>query len=196
MKKQQFEIIKLSIEEILESLSEFVFMPFFSASSFYSTTQQKIFATRDARRSNLSRKIRDLKRSGYITTFMRDKELFYEITPKGRDRVTKQKLSQLSSQLSKPWDGRWRMVIFDIPEKHRSSRDAFRRILTELRFIQFQKSIYLHPFECTDQIKFACSILSINKFVKISISEIIQGVEDIIEQFLDNGILKLSDLKR
>lgn len=48
-------------------------------------------------------------------------------------------------QTGKPWDGFWRLVVFDIPETRRSRRDSLRRELVKLGFGRLQDSIYLSP---------------------------------------------------
>ncbi len=49
--------------------------------------------------------------------------------------------------LKKPWDGKLRIVIFDIPEKKKYWREAMRRELSLMQFKQLQRSVYVgkHP---------------------------------------------------
>ncbi|MCG2691390.1 hypothetical protein L6272_01040 [Microgenomates group bacterium] len=55
----------------------------------------------------------------------------------------------------KQWDGYWRLVTFDIPEKHKGKRDLLRHKLQSLGFAQFQKSSYISPHDfCQDMIEF------------------------------------------
>lgn len=55
----------------------------------------------------------------------------------------------------KQWDNHWRLVTFDIPEKHKRERDLLRHKLQSLGFAQFQKSAYISPHDfCQDMIEF------------------------------------------
>jgi phenylacetic acid degradation operon negative regulatory protein len=45
------------------------------------------------------------------------------------------------------WDGRWRVVIFDIPEKQRQLRDDLRLELKKLGFGCWQRSVWVTPFD-------------------------------------------------
>lgn len=45
------------------------------------------------------------------------------------------------------WDGIWRIVIFDIPEKQRHYRDILRQKLVEAGAIRVQKSVWLTPVD-------------------------------------------------
>ncbi len=45
----------------------------------------------------------------------------------------------------RPWDGRWRMVLFDVPEKHRRARLRMQEQLRRLRFGYLQDSVWITP---------------------------------------------------
>ncbi len=45
------------------------------------------------------------------------------------------------------WDGGWRMLFFDIPESKRFHRDFIRRILKIIGFREFQRSVWIYPFQ-------------------------------------------------
>ena len=46
---------------------------------------------------------------------------------------------------SRPWDGRWRLVLFDIPEHTRGLRLKLRRRLHDLGFGYLQDSVWISP---------------------------------------------------
>lgn len=51
------------------------------------------------------------------------------------------------------WDGRWRMIVFDIPEKKRKYRDYLRQMLKTLGFKELQKSTWVTPYPIPDFLK-------------------------------------------
>lgn len=51
------------------------------------------------------------------------------------------------------WDGRWRMIIFDVPEKKRRYRDYLRQMLKTLDFKELQKSTWVTPHPIPDFLK-------------------------------------------
>ena len=65
-----------------------------------------------------------------------------------------------------------------------------------MHFYQIQKSVYVYPFECTEEIQFLSEQLGISRFVIIVVSEIIQGENKIIMDFFDHHVLTRNDLKR
>jgi len=63
------------------------------------------------------------------------------------------------------WDRKWRIVMFDIPETKRKMRDSLRRKLKEMGFIEFQKSTFIYPFPCEEEVNFVMNILNISEHV-------------------------------
>src|SRR3989338_5822797 len=61
------------------------------------------------------------------------------LTGSGR-KLVERKFSMFKQQ-QKHWDGYWRLIIFDIPEKERNKRQRLRNKLLELGFGMWQKSI-------------------------------------------------------
>ncbi|PIR84968.1 CRISPR-associated endonuclease Cas2 [Candidatus Kaiserbacteria bacterium CG10_big_fil_rev_8_21_14_0_10_45_20] len=82
--------------------------------------------------------------------FIQQKGELFKITPKGT-AILKQQIQKTHNLLNtKRWDGRWRIVAFDVPEKHRSFRNKIRLALKEAGFIQMQKSVWVFPHECKE----------------------------------------------
>lgn len=91
-----------------------------------------------------------LKKSSWIEKKIIDGEACYIITQKGErefDRV----LNNLR-QTGK-WDGRWRLVIFNVPEKRRDLRDRIRRALSRLGMGILQPSVWISPKDIKNEIE-------------------------------------------
>ncbi|MEK7614586.1 MAG: hypothetical protein AAB428_02885 [Patescibacteria group bacterium] len=73
-----------------------------------------------------------------------------------------------SMTISKPqhWDGNWRIVLFDIPERLKKIRDSVRHHLKNLKFFEFQKSVFVHPFPCEKEIEYIVEFYNIRKHVR------------------------------
>lgn len=71
-------------------------------------------------------------------------------------------------KIAKPlrWDRKWRVISFDIPETKRKIRNAFRRHLRQLDFYELQKSVFIHPYPCEDEIEFLIELHQIRPFVR------------------------------
>ncbi|MCI0537251.1 MAG: hypothetical protein L0Z50_18710 [Verrucomicrobiales bacterium] len=54
---------------------------------------------------------------------------------------------------NRSWDGRWRIVVFDLPEKHNTSRVRLRRHLKGRGFGYLQKSLWITPDPLGDEVR-------------------------------------------
>jgi DNA-binding transcriptional regulator PaaX len=53
----------------------------------------------------------------------------------------------------KKWDGRWRVLSFDIPRDLRSKRYEYLRQLHRLGFEKVLQSMWVYPFPCEKELK-------------------------------------------
>lgn len=65
----------------------------------------------------------------------------------------KQKPKSVLKLIKKPWDSKWRFIVFDIPQEKTVIRNLIRRRLKEWDFKFFQRSIWFSPLPLTFQIK-------------------------------------------
>lgn len=112
--------------------------------------------------SHLYKKVRELRIKGYIETPKNGRKIFLKLTDKGRQEVVLKKLLE-----DDKWDGKWRIVIFDIPEKHRHLRDTFRSQLREFQFEPLQKSVWTGRKNVTREIKKFIEDVGLSQWVKI-----------------------------
>ena len=87
------------------------------------------------------------------------------LTPLGKSMHLRYKFRNLELKKQRKWDKTWRMVLFDIPESNRKIRDALRRKLKALGFLEFQKSVFLFPHPCEDEINFIINFFDIAEHV-------------------------------
>jgi DNA-binding transcriptional regulator PaaX len=76
------------------------------------------------------------------------------LTPRGKERAHALRVDTLVIRKPKYWDGKWRMIVFDIPESKRKIRDALRHRLASLNFFKLQDSIWIYPYDCRHAISF------------------------------------------
>lgn len=93
------------------------------------------------------------------------------LTEDGRKRALHYKLDNLTLPKTERWDRKWRIIIFDIPEKKRRGRDALREKMRELGCIQLQKSVWAWPYECRDEIDFIAETFDIGPHVHYLVAE-------------------------
>ncbi|HEY4510594.1 MAG TPA: hypothetical protein VJJ73_02050 [Candidatus Paceibacterota bacterium] len=97
------------------------------------------------------------------------------LTEEGKKKALTYKIEDIEIKKPKRWDGKWRVVVFDIPEKSKQAREAFRYHLKNLQFHEFQKSVFVHPFDCKDEVDYIVEFYDIRKFVRFIIAESIDN---------------------
>ena len=81
------------------------------------------------------------------------------------------------------WDGRWRIVIFDIWERRREARARLRSRLQTIGFIKVQDSVWAYPYECEELIAFAKTELKLGNGLIYLIAEGIEGDRELRGRF-------------
>ena len=122
---------------------------------------------RKINRKELTRNLRELYDYGYISWKEKsDGACEVVITKQGISHAKILDLENLIIEKPHKWDGKWRIVFFDIPEKERKARNALREKLRDLGFYELQKSVFVLPYGCQDEINFVVSIFNIKPYVQ------------------------------
>ena len=93
-----------------------------------------------------------LRRSGAISIESRNKQIYISLTPEGKKKAGVFQINDFKIKIPRQWDKKWRLLTFDIAHKRKILREALRGKLKQLGFRQFQKSIWIHPFDCRVEI--------------------------------------------
>lgn len=118
----------------------------------------------------------------FITFDDRDGRRYARITEKGK-RVLALETQKVASATKKKWDRRWRVVIFDIPERRRRIRVRLRRFMEEYGFVRLQDSVWIYPYDCEDLIALAKADLRIGADVLYMIVERLERDKHLREHF-------------
>lgn len=141
-------------------------------------------AWREINRKQLSDSIRSLYQSRLIDMKEnKDGSIKMILTEKGKKRILRYNFEQMEISIPNTWDGKWRLVTFDIPEKFKKARNALRSKLNDLGFLKYQKSIFIYPYECKDEINFVIEFFDIRPFVRYIIVESLDNEPDFKKRF-------------
>lgn len=119
----------------------------------------------DAR--NVSRALYKLKKRKHIKIEARGNKTIIKLTERGRKRKLEYEYENIKVPQPQKWDKRWRLVMFDIPDEARTIRDGFRLKLKNIGFMPFQKSIWIYPYPCEEEIDFVAEYLRIGKYLTL-----------------------------
>jgi len=115
---------------------------------------------------------RRLKRQGCIKIENKRGQIYISLTEKGRKLAGWLQIDALKIKKPKKWDKKWRIVIFDISQLKKQYREAFRGKLKQLGFYPLQKSVWIYPFDCRDEIELLRDFFGLSqKEVRLIVAE-------------------------
>lgn len=112
----------------------------------------------ELKKSALSQALRRLRLNGYIEKNFQEGRVVYKLSELGADALGIDNV---------PWDGKWRIVMFDIPENKRVIRDSFRRKLKEWKFKRWQQSVWITQKNITEKLRKLIDSLEITQWVAV-----------------------------
>lgn len=129
---------------------------------YYSSPKRFIGWQPRYNKSSLSTTISRLRKKGLVEKTIDEGKVLLKLTEAGQEWVFLKKAEELIA-----WDGIWRIVIFDIPEKHARVRDKLRRRLKEWGFNQWQKSVWASKKSVTDHLRKLVKDLKVEDWVLV-----------------------------
>lgn len=99
----------------------------------------------------------------------------YCLTKSGEEILNQWQMADYRIPRPKRWDKKWRVIIFDIPEKRRAVRREVRGILIEAGFQRLQDSVWVYPYDCEDVIGLMKVNLGIGKYLLYMIVDRIEN---------------------
>lgn len=142
------------------------------------------FGDSDKRKMVLTSTINRLRNEGFLEKIEKRGVKRYRATLKGKAKI----LSYIKKD--KRWDGKWRIVVFDIPEKERKMRDFFRLKLNELGFRKLQESVFICPFNISNLVEELIELCEARNYIHYLLVEELDNRDVLMRLF------KLSEKKK
>jgi DNA-binding transcriptional regulator PaaX len=109
------------------------------------------------KKSTLSEAIRRLREAGFIEKSVDKRKIILKLSSLGREYL----------DLDEKWDGKIRIVIWDVPESKRTVRDLFRRRLKDWGFVSWQRSVWVSKKNITSRLRNLIKELGIERWVAV-----------------------------
>ena len=107
----------------------------------------------------------------------------YCMTSRGEDLLRHWQFADFKLERPKKWDRKWRVIIFDIPEKKRKVRDQVRTLFKSAGFYLLQDSVWVYPYDCEDIIALLKTDLGVGKNILYLIVEELENDRHLREEF-------------
>lgn len=123
-----------------------------------------------------------LERKGLVKIEKSETGWVVKIADKGKTQFLKYQLEELKPKSIK-WDGKWRLVFFDVAEPDKRKRDLLRRYLVKIGMERMQESVFISPYDVADEVKYLREVLEIPHGVKMGVLEWIENAEELKQIF-------------
>ncbi len=108
------------------------------------------------------RALRSLVKSGKVSKTMSG----YKLTKNGELELVRRKFEKYQFPAKFKWDGKWRVICFDIPEKKKYVRHVVQQKLVEIGCYRLQDSVFVTPHKCGEILKLAHDAFYLHKHVR------------------------------
>ena len=188
-KKRKFktgEITELVFNAIADSLIQFKSYPGPSLPRIIGLLMKYILVKRKEKlnKRQIKRVMQNLEKRKLIKIEEIGEKVIVELEDSGKPLIMKHSIKNILDfkMKNKKWNKKWYLVFFDVPEIQRNKRDYLRRYLRKLGFFPYQKSVYLFPYECEDEIKLIKQIVEGAKYMKYIVADRIED-ENLVKKF-------------
>ena len=131
----------------------------------------------------INRVLKNLHKNRLVSIYTKDGKDVVEITKTGKKRVLKYNFDDMNLDVPKKWDGYWRIVMFDIPQSKKRARDSISRKIRQLGLYPIQKSVFVSPYVCKNEIDFIGEFFDVRDHIIYIKAKEIEGVRKLKEHF-------------
>jgi len=117
-----------------------------------------------------SKFIYKLKINNYIKIKNLEGKKAISLTKRGEDKALKASF-RIEPNKKKRRDGKWIMIIFDIPQNYWKHRSLLKSVLVNLGYKKFQQSVWITPYDVYKKTEDLLQYYSLDKYVRIFLIE-------------------------
>ena len=159
----------------------------YNSRQYYKTLRNICKAWKHIDQGSFNRSIRRLSKEKLVKKVkMKGGSFKLELTERGKKQASFLQLMGNTIKFKKPkkWDKKWRLVMFDVPEKDRLFRDILRKHLKELQFKKLQHSVFVSPYPFEKPILELVDLYSASKYVRVVTATKLDNEKQLKQAFL------------
>lgn len=105
------------------------------------------------------------------------------LSEEGKQIALTYDLSKMEIGKPKRWDGKWRILTFDVPEKLKETRESLRMHFKQMEFYEFQKSVFVHPFPCREEFEYIVEFYNARRYLRFILATEIDNELELKKHF-------------
>lgn len=119
--------------------------------------------------TNFAATVSKMLKTGYIEKVIKKREPYFRLTSAGKKTLVRD--FPIFSLRKKKWDGKWRIVIYDIPDEKKWLREQLQSKLKELGFGMIKESTYITPFDVAEDLREFIIAQKLDEFVFVCVAK-------------------------
>lgn len=130
------------------------------------TNIPKVYRRRKRAREQIRRSLWKLRDRKLVEIQWKGDEQHVTLTRAGKRQMFRWRFADLRLQPLGQWDGKWRIAIFDIPERHGKARRALAQKIKQMGAYGLQESVYVYPYSWENEIDFVAEFFQVTPYVR------------------------------
>ncbi len=136
-----------------------------------------------AERRRIWRAIRYLEERNTIEIRKEDGHEMVFLTKKGKVQLDEDSIWDMEIRKPWHWDHKWRLIMFDLPARFERVRRPFREKLADFGLVSYQKSIFIYPYECQEEILTLAEFYGVREYICYIVADEISNMREIAKRF-------------
>lgn len=134
--------------------------------------------------ARINQEIKRLHKRGLVEIIKRKNGVsVIKLTKEGKEKLKRYQINKLKIEKPNKWDGKWRIIIFDIPISKNSERFLLRKKIKEIGFYKLQNSVFVHPYPCFEVVKYLRDYFGVSAEVEYIEANSLESQNRLISSF-------------
>ncbi len=134
-------------------------------------------------RNRIWKVIKYLEAKNRISLEDRDGKTYVILTQHGRLQLNEDSIWDMRIEKPRRWDRKWRLVLFDLPVQHNTVRNSFRLKLEDLGFRLYQRSVFIYPYECHEEVHTIAKWYGIDEYIRYIVATEVHDMRQFAKMF-------------
>ncbi len=134
-------------------------------------------------RNRIWKTIKYLEEKNRVVFEERGQKTFVVLTHQGQLQLNEDAIWELAIERPRRWDRKWRIVMFDLPSSHEKIRQSFRLKLEDLGFKLYQRSVFIFPYECQEEVHTIAKWYGVDHCIRYIVATEIHDMRKYAQEF-------------